>query len=158
MLIIWKNFGDAWAWLATPIWSSHQVIASDVNQHKQSVHNTICSWLIADSSFWNIFWARTGCLITMKKLIWNQFFTSMDTSIRFQDILIWEIMQFDWSKSFLGLNRLFRVCPLLINLRRSFPLLMSRYMPKINLIPQYTFKILCIVEFCKLFAWEHFGA
>ena len=128
MLIIWKDFGDARAWLATPIWFSHQVIASDINQHKPLVHNTICSWLIADWSFWKIFWARTGCLITMKKL-WNQFFTSTDTSIRFQAILNWEIMQFDWSKSFLGLNRLFRVCPLLINLRRSFPLLMSRYMP-----------------------------
>ena len=154
MLIIWKNFGDARAWLATPIWFSHQVIASDINQHKPSVHNTIYSWRIADWSFWKIFWASTGCLITMKKL-WKQFLTSTDTSIRFQDILNWEIMQFDWSKSFLGLNRLFRVCPLLINLRKSFPLLMSRCMPKINFIP--AFKILCIIEFCKLFAWENFG-
>ena len=156
MLIIWKYFGDAWAWLATPIWFSHQAIASDVNQHKPSVHNTICSWLIADSSFWNIFWASTGCMITMIKL-WSQFFTSMDTSIRFQDILFWEIMQFDWCKSFLGLNRLFRACSLLINLRKSLPLLMSRYMPKINFTPQHTFKILCIKKFCKLVAWEHFG-
>ena len=63
MLIIWKNFGDAQAWIATPIWFSHQVIASDINQHKPSVHNTIYSWRIADWSFWKIFWASTGCLI-----------------------------------------------------------------------------------------------
>ena len=157
MLIIWKSFEDAWAWLATPIWFSHQVIASDVNQHKPSVHDPIFSWLIADSSFWNMFWARTGCLIAIKKLNLESIFYFYGYLNSFSRYFNWEIMQFEWSKFCLGLNRLFRACSLSINSRKSLPLLMSRYMPKINFIPQYTFEILCIIEFWKLFAWEHFG-
>lgn len=103
------------------------------------------------------------------KSFWISFFTSMNIScgyhilkMKFKPRFVFKIIsfkkniQFDWSKSLLGMNRHFRPHAFLINFLKLFPLLMPRYMLKFNFIPQCTIKMFRIQDLWKLIAWEHF--